>query len=275
MKILYVSSEVFPYAKTGSLADVSGALPLVLKSMGHDVRVIMPEHKQIYSYGADIKAVEVEIGVPMGCQVTTGRLYEGKLKNNVPIYFLENDSFFDLPGIYGENGQDYPDNAARFTFFNRGVLEACKKLSFQPDIIHCNDWQTGLIPVFLKYLYRSDKFFTKTRTVFTIHNLGYQGNFSHLDLPLTQLPWDLITHDGVEFFGKLSFLKSGLLFSDLLTTVSESYSKEICTSEFGFNMEEVLRCRSKDLYGIMNGADYSNWSPNHNPWIKKNIPIET
>jgi len=270
MKILFVSSEVYPYAKTGGLADVAGSLPLALKNLGHDVRIIMPAHKIIYAYGSEIKQTGRKVNIPVGDANKTGRLYEGKLDNQVPIYFVGNDEYFNRVKLYGEHGRDYADNAARFTFFNRAVLEACKALSFQPDIIHCNDWQTGLIPAYLKSLYRSAPFFSRTRTLFTIHNMGYQGNFNQHFLPQAHLPWSLYTPDGVEFYGKFSFLKSGLIFSDILTTVSQSYSKEIRTSEYGFSMDGVLRHRSKDLYGILNGADYSYWDPSTNPWIKKN-----
>ncbi len=274
MKILFVSSEVFPFAKTGGLADVAGALPLALKELGHDVRVVMPKYKAVEKYSNSIDDLNKHIFVPVGAETKEGKLFEGKLFESVPIYFLDQPEYYQRDYLYGEHYQEYPDNASRYIYFCRGVLEASKELGFKPDIIHCNDWQTGLIPVYLKTLYKDDRFFQRTHTVFTIHNLAYQGNFWPLDIPLANLPWDVFHINGVEFYGKFSFLKGGLIYSDVLTTVSKTYKEEICTPEHGFGMEGVLRSREKDLFGILNGVDYTKWNPEINPWIKKNYGLE-
>ncbi|MGH7349503.1 MAG: glycogen synthase, partial [Candidatus Rokuibacteriota bacterium] len=162
---------------------------------------------------------------------------------------------------------DYPDNAARFTFFSRAVLEAIRGIGFVPDIIHANDWQTGLLPVYLRTLYRDHPLLGSLATVFTIHNLAYQGVFWHYDMPMTGLGWDLFTPAGIEFYGKLNFLKGGLIFSDLLTTVSRTYAREIRTSAFGSGLEGVLEDRSHDLHGVVNGIDYEVWNPQKDPAI--------
>ncbi|OGW26580.1 MAG: hypothetical protein A3K09_01525, partial [Nitrospinae bacterium RIFCSPLOWO2_12_FULL_47_7] len=269
MKILLVSPEIHPFAKTGGLADIAGVLPKALRQMGHDIRVIMPKYKCINTAKFKIEPLLIEIKTPVGKLKKRGELFAGKLNKNIPSYFIGNDNYYYRDGLYNTSGGDFPDNAERFIFFCRSVLEACKALSFRPDIIHCHDWQTGLIPVYLKTLYASDEFFKNTRTVFTIHNLGYQGNFWHFDVPLANLPWELFTPEGVEFYGKFSFMKSGLIYADALTTVSPTYSKEIRTEEFGFGLDGILRRRAKDLHGILNGVDYEEWDPEHDLHIKK------
>lgn len=269
MKILLVASEIHPFAKTGGLADITGLMAKVLREKGHDIRMIMPKYKSIDEKQFDIKPHPANILIPIGTSWKKASLFECLLHEKAPAYFIGNDPYYDRDGLYGNNAGDFPDNAERFIFFSRAVLEACKTLAFQPDIIHCHDWQTGLIPVYLKSLYAGDDFFKNTRTVFTIHNLGYQGNFWHYDLPLAHLPWELFTPEGVEFYGKFSFLKSGLVFADKLTTVSPTYAKEILTAEFGFGLDGVLRHRSKDLHGILNGADYEEWNPEQDALIKK------
>lgn len=274
MNILFASSEVFPFAKTGGLADVAGALPLALKELGHDVRVIMPRYKTVDKHSQALKDLNKTISVPIGMETKNGKLFEGKLFESVPIYFLDQPQYFQRDFLYGQPNQEYPDNASRYIYFCRGVLETCKEIGFQPDIIHCNDWQTGLIPVYLKITYKNDGFFSRTGTVFTIHNLAYQGNFQPSDISLAHLPWDVYNMEGVEFYDKFSFLKSGLMYSDILTTVSKSYKDEICTPEHGFGMDGILRSRENNLFGILNGVDYTKWNPETNPWIKKNYGLE-
>ncbi|MEE9258084.1 MAG: glycogen synthase GlgA, partial [Nitrospinaceae bacterium] len=198
-----------------------------------------------------------------------GALYEGKLEDGTPAYLVGNDSYYLRDGLYGDSTGDYPDNAERFIFFCRSVLEACKALRFQPDIIHCNDWQTGLLPIYLKSLYADDRFFKDTRTVMTLHNLAYQGNFPASMVSAAGLPERWFTPEGMEFFGQFSFLKSGLMFSDLLSTVSPAYSREIQTGEFGCGMDGLLRKRTEDLQGILNGVDYREWDPAADLRIKK------
>jgi starch synthase len=181
------------------------------------------------------------------------------------VHFLENDAFYDRPGLYTDpnDDSDYPDNSSRFIFLSRGCLEACKALGLQPEVFHCHDWPAGLLPVYLTHLYRRD--FPTSASIFTLHNVAYKGLFSHEDMRLTGLPWELFNWKMLEYYGKLSFLKAGLVGADLLTTVSRSYASELQTEQFGMGMEGVLRSRAEDLCGIVNGADYRVW----NPWLDK------
>ncbi len=223
LNILFVSPEAHPFAKTGGLGDVSSALPLALKQQGHDVRVILPKYRSVEQSKRSVKPMGLTVAVPVGPEVKSGELHEGRLNRTVPIYFVGQDDYFDRDGFYGDAEGEFPDNAERFIFFARAVLEACKTLNFQPDIIHCNDWQTGLIPCYLKTIFASDPFFENTRSIFSIHNLGYQGIFDKRYLPLAHLPSNLFTPEGIEFYGCFSFLKAGLVYADRLTTVSKTY----------------------------------------------------
>ena len=268
LKILFVSSEVHPFAKTGGLGDVSGALPLALKQQGHDVRVILPKYRCVSQSKRSIQPLGLTVAVPIGLEVKHGELHEGSLNRTVPVYFVDQGSYFDREGLYGDLDEDFTDNAERFIFFDRAVLEACKVLDFQPDIIHCNDWQTGLIPCYLKTTFADDPFFRGTRSIFSIHNLGFQGNFDEQYLRLAHLPWKVFTLEGIEFYGFFSFMKAGLIYGDMLNTVSKTYSKEILTPENGFHMDGVLRQHQNKLSGILNGADYEEWDPRTDSNIK-------
>jgi len=189
---------------------------------------------------------------------------------NVTVYFIDKGIYYDRPELYRTAQADYPDNAERFTFFSRAVLELCRALDFSPEIVHCNDWQTGLVPFFLKTLYRDSALFERTKSVFTVHNLGYQGTFWHWDMRYLGIGWEHFTPEGIEFWGKISFLKAGLVYSDIVTTVSKTYGREIQTSEFyGHGLEGVLAKRVADLYGIVNGIDYAEWDPARDVSIAK------
>ncbi len=268
LKILFVTSEAQPFAKTGGLGDVCSALPVALHRLGHDVRVILPKYQSAFSFNQH--SLKQHVSFPLGHQTETGNIWVSQIQGHVPLYLIQHDAFFNREGLYGTNGEDYPDNAERFAFFCRAALETCKTVGFQPDIIHCHDWQAGLVPVYLKSLYAGDAFFQQTRTVFTIHNLGYQGNFPKSKLIDTRLPDSLFHPEGVEFYDHFSFMKSALVFSDQLSTVSKTYSKEILNIENGFRMEGVLQARVGDLHGILNGIDYEEWNPKTDPWIAKN-----
>ncbi|MCH7921420.1 MAG: glycogen synthase GlgA [Nitrospinae bacterium] len=261
LKICIAASEVAPFAKTGGLADVAGALPKALRALGHRVAIIMPRYQMVDVERHGLRRLGVSIEVPIAGRIEKAELLEGALDGGVPVYFIEKPSYYDRPALYGTPEGDYHDNAERFIFFSRGVLEAIKALDLGPQVLHCNDWQTGLAPVYLKTLYREDSALAGLATVFSVHNLGYQGLFWHLDMPMTGLGWELFTIDGLEFYGKLNFLKGGLMFADVLSTVSETYAKEIQTEEFGHRLDGVLRHRSADLYGIVNGIDYEVWNP--------------
>ena len=268
LNILFVSPEVHPFAKIGGLGDVSGSLPRALKELGHDVRVILPKYRDVDRAKRSIKPMNLNVAVPLGPKTLSGKLHEGRLGRTVPVYFIEQKALFDREGVYDDAKGAFSDNAERFIFFSRAVLEACQALDFQPDIIHCNDWPTGLIPCYLKTLYAGDPFFADTRSVFAIHNLGYQGYFDEKYLPIAGLPWSVFTLEGVEFYGYFSFLKAGLVYADVLTTVSKTYSREILTPEHGFGMDGVLRHHRSKLFGILNGVDYAEWDPQTDSRIK-------
>lgn len=274
MNILLASSEIVPFAKTGGLADVAGALPKEIKKLKHDVKVVMPLYKIIDrdKYKLVHKG---EYFVPVYLEQKKVDLYQSNIPGtSVPIYFIGNDQYFDRDHLYQEDGADYPDNDERFVFFNRAVMELCKHIDYRPSVIHCNDWQTGLIPVYLKTLYKDDPFFSITATVFTIHNLAYQGLCDpHRAISASQIPWDEFAYDKLEFWGNFSFIKGGLVYSDILNTVSNRYSKEIQTAEYGCGMEGLLSARKGDLYGVVNGIDYSIWDPKKDKKIPGNYGI--
>src|SRR5262249_58881256 len=246
------------------LADVVGALPRALAALGHNVSVYVPRYRQTKLSNAE--TVVSSITVPFDdryrfCSVGSA----GKL-NGVPHYFVDYPPFFAREGLYGTSVGDYPDNAERFTVFSRAVLEGSKILGV-PDVFHCHDWQTALIPILLRTQYTEDPAFRDSGTVFTIHNMGYQGLFPPDTLPLLTLPWDLFTITKMEFFGNVNFLKGALVYADYVTTVSRKYSQEIQTTEFGFGLEGVLRDRASTVTGILNGVDYAEWSPEADKFI--------
>jgi starch synthase len=267
LKILFVSSEVTPLAKTGGLADVSAALPQSLVEMGHDVKVVMPLYRKVAQGDFQLEQSDVTYEVPLQGRQSTGNVFCTKLGAQLPVYFVENSEFFDREALYGTPKGDYPDNAERFIFFSRAALELSRGIDFQPDIVHCNDWQTGLIPVYLKTLYKGDPHFAQARTVFTVHNLAYQGVFPKETMGLSGLPESLFSIDGLEFYGRMNFMKGGIFFSDVVTTVSRKYSQEIQTPEFGHGLEGVLRNRQSELFGVLNGVDYQEWSPESDPHL--------
>lgn len=268
MKILFAASEVAPFAKTGGLADVAGSLPRALAGLGHDVRVVLPRYRSVDRERFGLRHV-ASFSVPLATWKERCDVFEARLGANVPAYFINKDVYFDRPGLYGTMHGDYRDNAERFIFFSRTVPELCRALDFSPDIIHGNDWQTGLLPLYLNAFYRGGGPLDRTRTVFTIHNLGYQGLFWHWDMKLTGLGWDVFTPEGLEFWGGMNFLKAGIVYSDVVTTVSKTYGREIRTPEYGHGLDGVLRNRSADLYGIVNGIDYDEWDPSRDPAIPK------
>jgi starch synthase len=265
MKVLFAASECVPYAKTGGLADVAAALPAALRERGIDARIIMPRYRSIPLEG--LKEVVGGLAVPVSTRTVWGKALSGETADGVPIYFVDQPQYFDRAGLYGDGAKDYPDNAERFVFFSRAVVEFCRKSDFTPDVIHCNDWFTGLVPVYLKTLYAKDKVLRDLRSVFSIHNLAYQGVFWHYDMHLTGFPWSLFRFDRLEFYGKLNFLKGGLVFSDAITTVSERYSREIRTPEFGCGLDPILVQRAEALTGIVNGVDYRVWDPSADPHL--------
>jgi starch synthase len=275
LRVLLVASEASPFAKTGGLGDVAAALPRALRALGHDVRVLMPRYRGVERHAPGIRTVVPRVEVPIGDRLVEGALLGTETAAGVPVYFLQQDHYFDRDGLYGAGDGDYADNSERFVFFCRGALEALIALdgqereAWRPQIVHANDWQTGLIAVYLRTLYRDHPALRSVATVFTIHNLAYQGVFWHHDMPMTGLGWDVFTPAGLEFYGKLNFLKGGLVFSDVLTTVSRTYAAEIRTAEFGNGLEGVLEERAQDLHGVVNGIDYEHWNPAKDPALPR------
>jgi len=273
LRILFMASEVDPFAKTGGLADVAGALPRALHALGHDVRILMPKYRGVEALAGELQPVVSEVRIPLGDREAEGELLERRTASDVPVYFLAQDHYYDREALYGTVDGDYWDNCERFIFFCRAGLEAVARLGehgggmWRPQVVHANDWQTGLVPVYLRTLYRDHPTLSAMATLFTIHNLAYQGAFWHYDMSMTGLGWDLFTPAALEFYGKLNFLKGGLVFSDLLTTVSRTYAREIRTSAFGNGLEGVLEERSHDLHGVVNGIDYDEWNPAKDPAI--------
>jgi starch synthase len=262
MKILLATSEAVPFAKTGGLADVCGALPVELARCGHSPAVIMPAYRQIYQVGLPIEPTGVHFEVPIGSKTVGGTFLRSRLpESDVPVYFVEHEAYFNRPELYQADGKDYRDNCERFVFFSRAVLEAVRLLDIKPDVIHANDWQTGLIPAYLKIEYRGVPDYERISTLLTIHNMAYQGLFWHWDMLLTGLDWNYFNWHQMEFFGNLNLLKTGLVFADRLNTVSPRYAEEIQSDPLGCGLEGVLQSRRDVLSGVINGVDYREWNP--------------
>jgi len=272
MHVAFAASESVPFSKTGGLADVVGALPRALAKLGHRVTVYLPRYKET-KLPTESKTVLHSVTVPFDDKFRFCSVIDGGSHDGVQFYFIDYPPFFDRDALYGTPLGDYPDNAERFALFCRAVIEASKILGV-PDVFHCHDWQSALVPILLRSLYAEDPAFARVPTVFTIHNIGYQGLFPADTLPLLMLSWDLFTISKLEFFGRVNFLKGALVFSDFITTVSKKYSHEIQTTEYGFGLEGVLKSRAATLTGILNGVDYSEWSPEHDPYIARQYSID-
>jgi starch synthase len=287
LRVLLAASEVAGFAKTGGLADVAAALPAALADRGHQVAVVMPYYTAVRRSRVPVEHTDTVLPVPMGPRVLACRLYRSKLQGtDVPVYLVEHQPFFERDdpaagrGLYqqsmwGGYKSDYPDNAERFVFFSRAVLELIPHLGFTPDVIHANDWQTGLVPVFLAEAYRAQPGYQRTRSVFTIHNIAYQGMFGRDVLNLTGLPGWLFNHHQLEYHGYLNFMKAGIVFADAVNTVSPTYAREIQTAEFGCGLEGLLAGVHWKLSGIVNGCDYEHWDPSADPHIAATYTPET
>ena len=270
MDVLFLSSEVAPYAKTGGLADVAGSLPGALRRLGVNVSIGLPLYRSVKEGSFQRQLVLKGLPVPLGEQTLVGSVRATETEEGVPVYFFEREDLFDRPSLYRTAEGDYYDNFERFAFFSRAALLFLKAAGMPFDLIHCHDWQTGLIPAYLSTLLRTDRFFSSTATVFTIHNIGYQGLFPREKLPVAGLPPETYHPEGIEYWGAISLLKAGIVYSNAVTTVSPTYSREIQTSEFGLGMEGILKSRAAVLHGILNGADYSVWDPVIDPHIVSN-----
>jgi starch synthase len=269
VKILFLSSEGLPYSKTGGLADVVQALPKALAEMGHEVAVLLPRYR-----GNKIASTLVSsVTITMGDQLRFPSIAEGAAVAGVRYFFVVDRGFYDREQLYGEKGIDYPDNAERFTEFSRAAIEFVKRV-WLPDVIHCHDWQTALVPLLMRTQYVEDPVMRNLPVVLTIHNLAYQGMFPRAVLKTTGLPESLFTVDKLEFYGLVNFLKGGILFADYLSTVSRRYALEIQTPGYGSALDGVIRERAGRLVGILNGVDYSAWSPETDTFIAQHYSAQ-
>ncbi|HBU82939.1 glycogen synthase GlgA [Paenibacillus sp. UMB7766-LJ446] len=256
MNILFAAAEVHPFIKTGGLADVIGALPQALKKSGADVRVILPKYKSIPEEYKEAMEPVITTDVPLGWR----RPYCGiemLVHDGIPVYFVDNEYYFGRDGVYG-----YMDDGERFAFFNRAVLDVLPQIEFKPDVLHSHDWHAGMIPLLLEAHYAHDPFYSEMRTVFTIHNLLYQGVFPHdLFSDLLELDDRYFTADGAEYYGNVNFLKAGVVFADHVTTVSPTYAKEVQTSYYGYGLDGLLSSLGDRFTGIVNGIDTKSYNP--------------
>jgi starch synthase len=276
LKILIATSEAVPFAKTGGLADVCGSLPIELEKLGHEPIVILPAYRQMRSSGMPIEPSGVHFEVPIGSKTVSGTFLKSHLPgSSVPVYLVHQDHYYDRAELYQDDGQDYRDNCERFVFFNRAVLEAIRLLDLRIDVLHANDWQTGLLSAYLRIEYRGVPGYEHVGTLFTIHNMAYQGVFWHWDMLLTGLDWKYFNWQQMEFFGNLNLLKTGLIFSDRLNTVSPRYAEEIQSAPLGCGLEGVLQSRRDVLSGIVNGVDYREWDPATDGNLPANYTADT
>ncbi len=277
LRVVIASSEAVPFSKTGGLADVASALTRALSERGVDVSLFVPLHRipegrkvpNIYDCGLNFR-------VPVGeGSVEVGVKWAELPNSTARVFFIDQPKYFDRDGLYGDSDGDFGDNCARFVFFSRAVLEAAKQLVLRPDVVHANDWQTGLIPALLDAEYRGQAGFENTGSVFTIHNIAYQGQFWHHDMSLTGLDWKYFNFEQLESHGNLNLLKAGIALSDQVNTVSPTYAKEIQTGEFGYGLEGVLQHHNAKLSGILNGIDTGEWNPATDPLLSDNYDIDS
>jgi starch synthase len=258
-----ITSEAHPFAKTGGLAEVAGALPDALARLGHTVTLVLPKYR-----GASLEnARTLELQVPMGSRTQVVTVHEGTLRDNVTIALLDPDGVFDREGLYGTPAGDYPDNAWRFAVFSRAALEYLRARGTRPSVIHAHDWQTGLVPVYQKMQLSDDPVVGGVPVVFTIHNLAFQGLFPPSSLPQIGLEWEMLNIQAMEYWGQISYLKGGINFSEKITTVSPKYAREILQPELGFGFDGVLARRAADLVGILNGIDTERWNPERDEFV--------
>ncbi len=281
LKIAFITPEAVPFAKTGGLADISGILPGIISKAGLSVKLFLPMYRQVLEKYQNLERVKKDIKIEISDKTYLADiLFLHDEATGLDIYFIANKEFFDRPELYRDNksGKDYKDNLNRFLFFSEAILKTLKELDWAPDIIHANDWQTALVPSFLKTKYKDDLFFRKTASIFTIHNMAYQGQFPAEEYGNIGLNKGYFAPEAYfEFWGRVNLMKAAICLADIITTVSPTYAEEIQTSEeYGMGLEGTLRTRSKDLYGILNGVDYESWSPSSDklitaPYTIKNI----
>jgi len=276
VNILLASSEAIPFSKTGGLADVCGALPGELAALGHEATVILPAYRQSWCAAVPIEPMGIDFIVPIGSKTVTGHLLRSTMPGtDVPVYLVQQDQYYDREGLYQADGKDYIDNCERFVFFSRAVLEAIRLLDLHVDVLHVNDWQTGLVPAYLQIEYRGIPRYENIASLLTIHNLAYQGQFWHWDMLLTGLDWKYFNWHQMEFHGFLNLLKTGLVFADSINTVSPRYAQEIQSRAMGCGLEGTLHQRRDVLSGILNGMDTSEWNPATDPHLAAHYDVDS
>jgi starch synthase len=276
VNILFATSEVVPFSKTGGLADVLGALPRAMSQLGHRPMVVTPAYRCVHHAGLPLEKTNRSFTVPIGTRTVTGTYLQSRLPGtDIPVYFVDQPGYYDRPGLYQDQGYDYPDNCERFVCFCRAAMELIRQLGLHVDVLHCNDWQTGLMPAYLRIEYDRVRGYRDLVSVMTIHNMAYQGQFWHWDMLLTGLDWQYFNWRQLEHWGSLNLLKSGLSFADAITTVSRRYADEIQSAPLGCGLESVLRSRHQDLRGIVNGVDYQVWNPHWDAHLPQPYGLET
>lgn len=276
LNILIAASEVVPFAKSGGLADVVGALPKALRRLGHDIRIVMPRYYIVDIKKYDLKPLEGSLGVHMGSMGELwSAVFEGELPgSDVPVYFIDHEGFFGRKGLYDEDGKGYKDNDNRFIFFSKAVMQLTKKLHFKPDIIHANDWHTASLPILLNSTYAFDPGFENTGSLLTIHNLQHQGKFYKGAMDMLGVGWEHFNAGELEEHGTVNLLKGGIVHADAVNAVSNKYSQEIRTPEFGWGLGDLLNANAEKLYGILNGVDYEEWSPASDSFIPEQFDLD-
>ncbi len=274
LQIVFVAAEAVPLAKTGGLADVCGVLPIELSKLGHKCSLFLPGYKRALQSGLPMELTQVGFTIPMAGRHVACRLIKTQLPNsNVDVYLVDQPQYFDRDALYGDAHGDYRDNCERFAFFCRAVVHAIEQMDMKPDVVHCHDWQTGIIPAYMATGTGGYAWTRNATSIVTVHNLAYQGRFWHYDMVHTGMDWQYFNWKQMEFYGDLCFLKTGLVFADAVTTVSPTYANEIRTPEHGCALDGVLRDRGDSLLGIVNGVDYNVWNPKTDKHIATNFDI--
>lgn len=264
-----------PLAKTGGLGDVCGALPIALDAIGCRCTAFLPAYRSVLNSGLAIEPTSETFTVQIAGKHVACRLLKTALPHSgVTLYLIDQPQYYDRDGLYSDRSGEYRDNCERFAFFCRATMDAVERLQLQPDIVHCHDWQTGLIPAYMRTGYNDFDWMERAKSLMTIHNLAYQGSFWHLDMPLTGLSWEYFNWEQMEFHGQLNLMKTGIVFADTVTTVSPTYSREITTAEHGCGLEETLASRGEGLQGIVNGVDYTHWNPATDRFLPRQYGVD-
>jgi starch synthase len=274
MRILLASSEVHPFSKTGGLADMVGALAKTLARKGHEVGLVTPLYAGIREQFSGIKKFDWKIDLPLGARRLLAEVWTLKLNPRLTIYFIRQPEYYDRAGLYQEKGREYGDNAERFVFLSKCVVQLARYLPWKPELVHVHDWQTGLVPLFIRHQALREGWSNAPQVCLTIHNMAYQGNFPAASFPLTNLPPAYFNPNGVEFYGRMNCLKAGIVFADAITTVSPRYAREIRTEPFGCGLHGLMEKRKDALFGILNGVNYEEWKTTGNPFLRHSFSPE-